>query len=1451
MKAMTYRCRVAMSVMYSFVAYAPLLHAKSVTVTGEIETKKPALEVSTSKSVFEAFVEPIKVELKGSTNSGCTLTPNRDQAIGADNVDTLVCLYDFETPYNLERSVDNNFHTILKGTFDKTGFTEIPITATFFSGSDETPVNIPIDNVVIETVKPTPINVTSIKWSTLMSEDSEGDSYEINSPFDATKILVGVKTEVKDYDRVVTFDEFGECFIPAGKDNECNIYLNKQSFGSKDDRLGEKQITIRADAKNRYFNNNNLAPEKTITVKWDSRLPQFNKLLRGGFAGEDSHTLSDGTVIKAEIGEWIQLFTTPHYQREDSWWHVDSSIDMKPNLSKHIEPPKIEVRGSDYTYLWESRKLPVETRLVSRDIQYHDEYIAIKYDTSVLKGAEYSYQSKTIDKYLNTQIVDGQSVVEHLPIEFIKFVSGELHKDHDEKPKAAYFPKDVKFAMFSRFRDLDIKSTKIKGEDVIVEKVNDNDHFYQLADFPDDMVSGEVLDLDVIVTDSRGYDHNYSIPFIAQPFKVILKNDTAFSDVQKYKLEMYQESSSGVRECQFFASEEAAKRTNFQTVNSIHCYLVWENLDDSMTYEAKSYKYTLKGVPKVPNPTYNYRVHFVDSTLDTVISDLKTISLIGEDVPDVELKIENAETITESDGTIAFAVPIEGGPVATIRARLINADSFLIGANPFGDDVVVDINQMGSTLSDASRAFFRVDVEPGELWKQGYFSVTSGYKHNDSYTKNQNVKMVYVPNERVEAFLVTDNKMAVNSAKHKVTAGVGEYKRSDRSYTYNRAIHGDWKVDLKRYLSDTREWITVDTAENLKSDGTVDFDIDLNGYDGDESFRFKTVMTIHSDYPDYSRKIDSRALSLLVNEGGDIKAKIDTSRWTGKAPFRMRPELDFESLAYRKAFGSATWYFKEHNDSDWTLIPDQTKKSVSYTFNDDGRYTIKAVVKNKFTGKSSEIISPEILTYSIPTFNLVRNKSEYVGQNIKLAVVTEKDPALYDYQWSTGKCTSWTEGNASFIYPTEAEGRVYVCARIAYKNTELAGKNRWRQVRSSVNVESADPLRINIYTNRTSEVGFETELVATINTPSDIRHNVTAQWYTPSGEAIPSNIEVLSSDKVRLTAKHIVTEDDLEANNSEDETKPFVVKAAIEGIEGTEAEANSKMKVLIYRFPEFEISTRQEFKYYPTEATVSVLMVTRPEVSAKYTYEWLERDGAKLMTTRDTSKGSFAVYNVDREGLINYVLIIKDDRGNEHIYEAFSTTEKPKKAEIKLNAAFSTRKMRYPVDATFRARVDYEHRKDKINSFEWFVNGDLVRDSSETMSPRLFYTAKKSGEYEVKFIAKSEFGATDEQTYTFSVIDNVQPVCTMRSREESTSFVFKPDCKDRDGKLLRTLIEVPEVNGLSTSKSFRVTKSKLVGVNSLTVKITAWDDSNESTTITESFSVPISVSEPDKDKEMK
>lgn len=1446
MKAMTVKSRVAASIFCALATSASLhVHAKSVTVTGEIETKRPILLATPSKEVFEAFVEPITVEIKGADNSGCDLTPIPDQAISADNIDKLVCLYEFQTPYALDRSVDSSRSTILKGTFDKIGVTDIPITATFFSGSDENPINIPIDNVEIEAVEPVPINVTSLNWSALMVKDIKGDVFEINSPLDSNKIVVDVKTEVKDYDRVVTFENYGECEIRAGKDGDCQIYLNQDPFGSEDDRLGEKTITIHADAKNRYFLDNQLAPLKTVTVKWDSRLPEYVTLLKGEFENENSHTLPDGTVITAKNGEWIQLFTTPHSNRSDDWWKVESSIEMVPNLTEHKEPPEIILNGADYTYLWKARKAPSEIRIVSRDIQYYGDYIAVSYDTSVLQGAEYSYKSKTFDKYLNTQFVEGESIVENLPIELFKFVGGKLQLDYDDKIQAAYFPKDVKFAMFSRFRDLSVKSAVINGENVQVENVDNNSSFFQLKSFPTNMISGETTSLNLVVEDSRGYEHQFSIPFIAQPFEVKLKNDTAFSDVQKYKVEMYQEILPGMRECQFFTTEEDAKRTRFQTSNDIHCYLVWENLDDSMSVEAKSYKYTIRGVPKAPNPTYNYRVHFVDSTLDTAISELKAISLIGEDVPEVVLNIENADEIIEPNGTMAFAVPVEGGPVATIRAGLVNADSFVIGTNPFGDDVIVDINQMGTALNNSARSFFRVDVDPGELWKTGYLTVTTGYKHNESYTKSQNVKMVFVPNERVEAFLKTEDRNAVNTVPHKVTAGVGEYKRLDRSYTYNSAVHGDWKVELKRHDIESRDWITIATADKLNSDGTADFEIDLTNYEGDESYRFKTVMTIHSNYPAYSREIESRVLSLNVNEGSGIQANIDTSRWFSEAPFRMRADLAFENMAYRKAFGSAKWYFREYNDSEWTLIPDSTKHSVNNTFTETGRYYIKAIAKNKFTDVETEIISPEILTYKLPEFELVRNKSEYVGQDILLSVKTDEDPSNFDYQWSTGKCTDWQEGTERFSYRAEVKGRVYVCTRVAYKNTTLAGKNRWRQVRSNINVEEADPLRINIYSSRTSEVGYETELVATINTPSDIRHDVVANWYSPSGSLIPSEIEVVNTERIRLVAKYTVTEEDLAANRDEDETKPFSVRAHVTGIVGTEAEANSKMKVLVYRFPEFELEAKQEFTYFPTESIVNAKMLTRPEVPVQFTYEWLERDGNKLISARDNSKGSRAVYNVDREGLITYVLLIKDDRGNERIIETFSSTEKPQDAEIKIHSSFSNRKMRYPVDGSFRARVDYDHRRDKIDSFEWYVNGELVGDSSELRTPRLYYTAKESGDYEVKFIAKSILGATDEQTYNFNVIDNQKPVCTLDHREDTTSFVFRPNCKDTDGKILRTLIDIPELGRSSTSKDIRILKTNLVGYSSLSVDVTVWDDSDETTNIIESFSVPDKVSRPE------
>ena len=96
--------------------------AKSVTVTGEIQTKSPKVTVIAAKPTVEAFVEPALITVKEGNNSGCTLTTDETIAKDAKNNDGLTCQYDFTPPFNMQKVATKGFtEWSLSGLIDQVG----------------------------------------------------------------------------------------------------------------------------------------------------------------------------------------------------------------------------------------------------------------------------------------------------------------------------------------------------------------------------------------------------------------------------------------------------------------------------------------------------------------------------------------------------------------------------------------------------------------------------------------------------------------------------------------------------------------------------------------------------------------------------------------------------------------------------------------------------------------------------------------------------------------------------------------------------------------------------------------------------------------------------------------------------------------------------------------------------------------------------------------------------------------------------------------------------------------------------------------------------------------------------------------------------------------------------------------------------------------------------------
>ncbi|MDA0152416.1 hypothetical protein OH460_08885 [Vibrio sp. Makdt] len=1424
----------------STALFPTVVLAKSVTVTGDIQTKSPNVTYIAAKPTVEAFVEPAAITIKEGNNSGCTLTTDQQIAMDAKNNDGLTCQFDFAAPFNMQKvATDGYTQWALSGLIDQVGSVAIPITSTFYSGSANTPVVIPTANINIQSVPPIPLNVLSVEYVTSNNNKGSGDVFEVNSPNQGRKVAVTLNTERKDYDRVITLPEYGSCTISSGKGEPCYISLNDYEFGNEDDRYGEITIDAFADANNGYFLANELNPIRPITIKWDSRLPEYVKMASGDQPNNKTITLDDGSVLTAEDGTWVIALKTPHYARTDNWWNLTGRGRLVPDSAGHEDVPDVIINGANYSYMWKSRGTPSSGIISPMKTEYVGEYVVMTYDVTSTTSADYEIEFTFEDQLGNNIEVQEQSIIENVDIEFMSFIAGR--EAGETKAYPAFFPTDVQFALFSRFRELTIESVKIDGRDVSVEDVSGVKSHYKLTSFPADTPSGQELIMEVVVTDNQSKTYTYETPLIVQPFGLTVRNEDAYANVQRYEADLRQNSTvSGTRDCKLYDDIEDARGSKFEFSSELHCYIDWVDLDPEFETQSMTSKYLLKGFPAAPSPTYQYRTHFFDSYGNESVSEVKTIELIGLDVPPIEMTIESGDII-EGDAMQAFATPVAGGRVAEVKAKMINADGQIVATNPFGDDTVTLVRQSGVSTSASPRSTIKVYTDPGQLWQVADLSVKVGYDRDDQYDKVEQIRMVYVPDEDVTALVDMEDVNIVNSKPYTMTTGIGVYDKKTKEYWYDKHTHGEWMVTLQEYIGN-KEYKNVAGPQLLQDNGQAKFTFDPSGLVGAESYRFRIVADIISKYDGYSRNIQSRDTTFKTHKGGAIDGYVSASTTDRTVPFKYRGTLEFNTKADKKAYGDITWHFRNVKNSTWTQVTPERAERFEYTFTDVGTYEVRATVENKYTGAISTIFAEKLLAYEEVESSLIYNGTEYVNQPNVVKLDLPKDASAYDIEWSEDKCETFTVGGIDHTFVRAEETKVDICARVSLKETEQAGNKRWTVIKKKITVKEPSPLKVKVKTSKTSEVGFPTTLTATVQTDSYIGHEAVASWYRPDGTAIPTTVEKVSSNKYNLSATYTITEDDL---NSFKQTLPFYVQAQLPAVAETFAKTEARMAVLAYEFPEFEMTIDQDYIFAPTEVDVFIKMVEEPEVNMVFSYDWLTRDGSELGTSRDSRTGSRAKYYVKDAGLNDFAVLISDERGNEVLLTGQSAAEEPQPAEVELKTTFSNDHMRYPLDVVVRPSVDYDHKSDKVLRAEYYVNGLLELDAKS--GTKLYYTAEEAGDVTVKYITYSKLGVTDEKEISFTVIPNIRPVCELEMSEATSSYNFKARCSDADGRVKQYLMEFPELGLAGSTKEYRLTKNatELVGKTSFIVRMTATDDSFESTQIEKLFI----ISEPKEEEE--
>ena len=184
---------------------------------------------------------------------------------------------------------------------------------------------------------------------------------------------------------------------------------------------------------------------------------------------------------------------------------------------------------------------------------------------------------------------------------------------------------------------------------------------------------------------------------------------------------------------------------------------------------------------------------------------------------------------------------------------------------------------------------------------------------------------------------------------------------------------------------------------------------------------------------------------------------------------------------------------------------------------------------------------------------------------------------------------------------------------------------------------------------------------------------------------------------------------------------------------------------------------------------------------------------------------------VPEPGSYTYKVTITDARGHETVLEDELTYGEPDPFTVEQRRYYSNRYMRDPLQVSVSPRVEGGHPRDFVRRFEFEVNGEPVVDASRNARLTL-----GEGDHEILVRMVSDHGKVVESTETVEVVQNQPPTCSLRLSESRTSWRYRADCRDDDGRVhnyewtLNGEVSALTGNGIAISKGQYETKPHVV-----------------------------------------
>jgi hypothetical protein len=173
-------------------------------------------------------------------------------------------------------------------------------------------------------------------------------------------------------------------------------------------------------------------------------------------------------------------------------------------------------------------------------------------------------------------------------------------------------------------------------------------------------------------------------------------------------------------------------------------------------------------------------------------------------------------------------------------------------------------------------------------------------------------------------------------------------------------------------------------------------------------------------------------------------------------------------------------------------------------------------------------------------------------------------------------------------------------------------------------------------------------------------------------------------------------------------------------------------------------------------------------------YEWNLPEQAQSVNGNNSNIS----FTLNEPGDYTITVLISDGRGNSTKELLSLLVEEAPSYSVELKYSSSNKYDREPLDVVIRPYIDGGHPRDRVEVYEYSLNGTKIPNSG-----RYGRVTLESGQHEIVFSAESRMGRKLEETLQIDVNPNQMPVCNATIRESTIAWTVTADCVDNDGRV--------------------------------------------------------------------